>query len=218
MAKNLSTKELSQLSQCGQLGRKIPKGSQVFRQADPADNVFSVRTGALKTFRLSEGGQQQITGFRLAGSTVGLVDMAEATRSEYAEAVEDSVVCSFSGSRLKRLMAVSPTLMNNFIQQCGDQIREQQDNAKDGDATERALHFFTELQTGISRPGVCVSGFTLPMSNKDIANYLRLRPETLSRVFHQLKVSGRLSLKGRTVLSFSDEPQAREAQEYHLAS
>lgn len=202
LASKLDAKQLSQLAQCGQLGRHVPKGSVVYRQSDVADRLFSVKTGAVKTFHVSEDGQQQITGFKLAGNAFGLVDMNVDKRTEYAETVTDSIICGFSQSRLKAMMAESPTLLDNFIKQCSDQMRTQQKNAKDDDAIDRVLRFLGTLQQAFSRPGVDVSGFTLPMSNKDIANYLRLRPETLSRVFQQLKASGRLQLKGRTVLSF----------------
>lgn len=218
LASQLTPKQLQQLEQCGQVGRHVAKGTVVFRQNDAAESIFSVKSGAVKTFQLTAEGQQQVTGFKFSGSAFGLVDMTAANRTEYAEAVTDSVICGFSRSRLKAMMLESPALLDNFIHQCSEQIRVQQDNAKDDDAVERVLRFFAELQQSMSRPGVRVSGFTLPMSNKDIANYLRLRPETLSRVFQQLKASGRLALKGRTVLSFGSTAEAVQLEQYRLAS
>lgn len=218
LAKQLSSKQLEQLAQCGQLGRHVPKGTQIFRQQDSAESLYSVKSGAVKTYQLDAAGQQQVTGFELSGSAFGLVDMTESKRTEYAETVTDSIICGFSRNRLKALMLESPELLDNFIKQCSEHMRLQQENAKDDEASERVLRFFAQLQQAFSRPGVAVAGFTLPMSNKDIANYLRLRPETLSRVFQQLKAAGRLSLKGRTVLSFDSQGLASNQEPYRLAS
>lgn len=216
LASQLTSKQLQQLEQCGQLGRNVSKGAVIFRQNDSAESIYSVKTGAIKTFQLTVEGRQQVTGFKLPGSAFGLIDMAATSRTEYAEAVTDSVICGFSSSRLKAIMVESPALLDNFIRQCSEQMRVQQDNAKDDEAVERVLRFFAELQKTMSRPGLSVTGFTLPMSNKDIANYLRLRPETLSRLFQQLKASGRLVLQGRNVVSFAAEAVPLES--YRLAS
>lgn len=218
LASQLNDKQLALLAQCGQLGRQVPKGTLLYRQDDPVSSLHSVKTGAVKTYQLDAQGRTQVTGFKLAGSAFGLIDMPTAKRSEYAETVTDSVICGFSSKRLRALMLESPSLLENFIQQCSQQMQRQQANAKDDEAPNRVIRFLQELQQDFSRPGVNASGFTLPMSNKDIANYLRVRPETLSRVFQQLKAEQKLELKGRTVMRFDAPNHSENYAPLRLAS
>lgn len=56
-------------------GRPLKKGEFLFRQGDAFDSVYAVRSGALKTFSLSDGGEEQITGFHLPSELVGLSGM-----------------------------------------------------------------------------------------------------------------------------------------------
>ena len=72
---SLNLEDMDALDGIVKRGRPLKKGEFLFRQGDAFDSVFAVRSGALKTFSLSDSGEEQITGFHLPSELVGLSGM-----------------------------------------------------------------------------------------------------------------------------------------------
>lgn len=78
---SLNLEDMDALDDIVKRGRPLKKGEFLFRQGDTFDSVYAVRSGALKTFSLSDGGEEQLTGFHLPSELVGLSGMdTESTR------------------------------------------------------------------------------------------------------------------------------------------
>ncbi len=72
---SLNLEDMDALDEIVKRGRPLKKGEFLFRQGDAFDSVYAVRSGALKTFSLSDAGEEQITGFHLPSELVGLSGM-----------------------------------------------------------------------------------------------------------------------------------------------
>ena len=70
---SLNLEDMDALDDIVKRGRPLKKGEFLFRQGDIFNSVFAVRSGTLKTFSLSDGGDEQITGFHLPSELVGSV-------------------------------------------------------------------------------------------------------------------------------------------------
>ena len=73
---SLTVEDMDSLDEIVKRGRPLKKGEFLFRQGDPFGSVFAVRSGALKTFSITDAGEEQITGFHLPSELVGLSGMA----------------------------------------------------------------------------------------------------------------------------------------------
>lgn len=72
---SLTVEDMDSLDEIVKRGRPLKKGEFLFRQGDPFGSVFAVRSGALKTFSITDAGEEQITGFHLPSELVGLSGM-----------------------------------------------------------------------------------------------------------------------------------------------
>ncbi|NYS41399.1 cyclic nucleotide-binding domain-containing protein, partial [Pseudomonas syringae pv. actinidiae] len=72
---SLNTEDMDSLDQIVKRGRPLKKGEFLFRQGDTFESVYAVRSGALKTFNISDSGEEQLTGFHLPSELVGLSGM-----------------------------------------------------------------------------------------------------------------------------------------------
>ncbi len=72
---SLNHSDMDALDEIVKRGRPLKKGEFLFRQGDAFGSVFAVRSGALKTFSITDGGEEQITGFHLPSELVGLSGM-----------------------------------------------------------------------------------------------------------------------------------------------
>jgi CRP/FNR family transcriptional regulator len=73
----LDTDDVEQLNRIIQRGRPLRRGAHLYREGDPFEAVYAVRSGALKAYRTTRGGHEQVTGFYLPGEIVGLDGIAE---------------------------------------------------------------------------------------------------------------------------------------------
>ena len=84
---SLNLEDMDALDEIVKRGRPLKKGEFLFRQGDTFDSVYAVRSGALKTFSLSDTGEEQLTGFHLPSELVGLSGMD--TTAEAASALAE---------------------------------------------------------------------------------------------------------------------------------
>lgn len=200
LGKGLGDIALNKLTACGQIAKPLKKGQVLYQAGGAPDTLFCVKSGSVKTVRLNENGEQQVTGFYFPGMLFGLADLSQPAREDYAEGLEQGAVCAFAVADIRRLMAQESSLLSNLLEQLSTQIRVQQQLAAFHEADAKLFYYLRHVRQRLSRPGLPLKGFSLSMTNRDLASYLQLRPETLSRRFAELKKRGELILKGRQVL------------------
>ena len=89
--------------------RKVARDAHLYRMGDPFTNLYAIRLGHFKTFQINVAGEQQITGFQMAGELLGM-DAISADRHHCSSvALEDSEVCEIPFTRLQDLFGTSPT-------------------------------------------------------------------------------------------------------------
>ena len=123
---SLNLEDMDALDDIVKRGRPLKKGEFLFRQGDKFDSVYAVRSGALKTFSLSDGGEEQITGFHLPSELVGLSGMDTDHYPVSAMALETTSVCEIPFDRLEELSAQLPQLRRQLMRIMSREIREDQ--------------------------------------------------------------------------------------------
>lgn len=169
----------------------FPAGAEIYAQGDNSDNYYRVEFGAVRVYRLLVDGRRQISAFHLAGEVFGLE--ADATHHFFAEAI------SATGIRMLRTSSCRNEIASELLPiALQSLIRAQEHLLVLGrqNAVERVAAFLAEMSERQGDLGT----IELPMPRMDIADYLGLTIETVSRVFSKLRQCGVIRLPSlRTV-------------------
>jgi len=182
--------------------RPIQGSDHLFRAGDKFHALYAVRSGSLKTSVLTEDGREQVTGFFLPGEIVGLdaIDTGEHTCA--ARALETTGVGEIPYDELETIGARIPSLPRQLLRIMSREMRHDQLLLLllgKRSADERLAAFLFSLSQRFGMRGYSSSEFNLSMSRNDIANYLGLAVETVSRLFSRLQEEGILMVRGRHV-------------------
>ena len=164
-----------------------PRGA-IVDEGEPALHMFNVTAGTVKIYKLLPDGRRQIIGFLMAGDFLGL-----AVRQSYAysaEAVTPVRLCRFPRKKLEELFERYPMMEKRLLGLAATELAVAQDlmlllGRKT--AKERLASFLLMLSDRAKRLGHTSNPVALPMSRTDIADYLGLTTETVSRAFTQLR-------------------------------
>lgn len=170
-------------------------GQAIFRTGQRFNSIYAVRRGAIKTCRVDELGREHVLGFALPGEMVGLSGIHSGTYRCDAIALETVSVCRFSFPALATLAEHAPKLQRELFRLLSQDIAKATLLAGDWTAEERLAALLVHLA---ERSGNACA-VHLPMSRADIANYLRLATETVSRVLHRLRSRGLIRVAGRDI-------------------
>lgn len=182
LPKNLSSEEMSRFEQIVQRSRPIHAGQHIFRSGDEFKAVASVRTGCFKSYAINKDGQEQVLGFYLPGEIIGFDAIHEGHHVANVVALDTSAVCSLPFGSVSSLARTMPDLQQEIFRVMSLRISELETIAGDLSADQRIALFLKSLSSRFARRGYSEREFILAMSRRDIASYLRLATETVSRV------------------------------------
>lgn len=166
----------------------LPAGQPLFGEGDPMAHVYKITAGTLRLFKLLPDGRRQITRFGQPGDFVGLP--LRTLHAYGAEAVDQVEVCRFEARRLLALMLQFPALEHRLLEMQSEELVAAQDRmVLLGRKTplEKIASFLLEVSARQTYRGRPASPVVLSMTRGDIADYLGLTVETVSRCFTRLK-------------------------------
>lgn len=194
--------DLDQLENIIDRRRPISRGKPLFRQGEPFETVFAVRSGAIKTCITLPDGAEQITGFYLPGEIVGLDGIAQQRHASTALALESTAVCALPFDQLETLAGQKPALQHHLFRLLSEEIHSDQQLLLllgKRSAEARLAAFLLSLSSRYKRRRLSENRFCLPMSRTDIGNHLGLAIETVSRLFSRLQQNGVLEVDGKDI-------------------
>ncbi len=186
----------------------------VFQEGDTVEHVFNVTSGVVKLYKLLLDGRRQITGFLLPGDFLGL-----ASRTGYsysAEAVTGVSLCRFPRHRLEETFDRFPHLQRRLFDIANDELVAAQDQMLllgRKTALEKISSFLLRLSEREQRSGAEQGPVELPMTRGDIADYLGLTIETVSRTLSQLKNDSLIKQNSLTEIELTNMGALREITE-----
>lgn len=199
---SLEMQDMDALDAIVKRGRPLKKGEFLFRQGDTFGSVFAVRSGSLKTFNLTDCGEEQITGFHLPSEFVGLSAMDTELYPVSAIALETTSICEIPFERLDELSLHLPQLRRQLMRIMSREIRDEQQMLlllSKKNADERIATFLVNLSARFRARGYSPNQFRLAMSRSEIGNYLGLAVETVSRVFTRFQQNNLLKADGKEI-------------------
>ncbi|MCC5885487.1 MAG: fumarate/nitrate reduction transcriptional regulator Fnr [Gammaproteobacteria bacterium] len=198
----VSDADLHRLESIIERGRPLQRGEHVFRSGTPFESIYAVRSGALKTYRLTPEGDEQIMGFHLPGEMFGLGGLGGEIHPNATVALETSTVCEVPFERIGGLAIEIPGLQRHLFKIMSREISEDEQLLvllSKRSAEERIAALLLGLAARFRRRNLSATRFRLPMSRGDIGNYLGLVVETVSRVFTRLQAQGLIEVEGKEV-------------------
>jgi CRP/FNR family transcriptional regulator len=180
-------------------------GSCFIEEGEPANAFFNITGGTAKLFKLLPDGRRQITGFVGVGHFLGLA--VSDTYAFSAEAIDTVRYCRFSRPRLRGLLNDFPAMEQRLLEVASNElVAAQEQMLLLGRKTARErLASFLMMQ---SRQGTAChqprGRFTLPMTRGDIADYLGLTIETVSRTLTKLRAEGLIEIPSSTDMVIRD--------------
>lgn len=198
----LDEADMNRLDQIIGRRRKVPRDTALYRMGDPFTSLYAIRLGHFKTYQINREGDQQITGFQMAGELLGMDAISTDRHHCYAVALEDSEVCEIPFSRLENLFSDMPTLLRHFHRMMSQEItREQKVMLLLGNmrADQRFAAFLVNLSSRYATRGYSSTSFQLRMGREEIGNYLSLTIESVSRLLNKFKKQGLLKVNNREI-------------------
>lgn len=198
----INAQELRQLDEIVRRRRPIGQGERLYRPGDPLAAVYVARDGAFKTVSVSEQGEEQIVGFHLPGELIGLDALAAGEHRCEAVALTTANVCEVPFERLSEVAAQIPGLQQQLLRVIGQSVGRDHDHLGmlvRRQAVERIAMFLHGIAERYENIGQSAREFRLPMSRDDIAHYLGLALETVSRGFGKLQDDGVIAVLGRRI-------------------
>lgn len=170
-------------------------GATIFREGDPAVHLYTITTGAVKLYKLLSDGRRQITAFLFPGDFFGL--SGDGTCAYTAEAMLPVMLCRFPRNKLANLCDELPLLEKRLLATTTQELaaaHEQMLLLGRKTARERVATFLATLRRRLSAKKHASPLISLPMGRSDIADFLGLTIETVSRTMTAFRREGLIDL------------------------
>ncbi len=197
MCSALQAQDLQRLSAIA-VSFNVTSGRTIVRQGESADFFYNVTKGTVKLFKLLPDGRTQITGFAGVGDFLGL--SVSASYAFNAEALDGVTYCRYSRQSLKALLAAFPAMERRLLAVVSNELMAAQEQMLllgRKNALERLASFLIARMavTSLGQKAT-VTVVSLPMTRRDIADYLGMTIETVSRTLGRMKADGLITIQG----------------------
>lgn len=197
---------------------EIPRGRTFIEEGEPATDFFNITHGTAKLFKLLPDGRQQVTGFASTGHFLGLA--VSRTYAFSAEAIEPVRLCRFSRVKLQAVLTDFPALERKLLETaCNELATAQEQMLLLGRKTarERVASF---LLSRLQSAACCAQTdeIRLPMTRSEIADFVGLTIETVSRTFSLFRKEGRIMVPSHDLVVILDQAWLEDLAAGSMAS
>lgn len=202
LPRGLKQNDLEKLEQIIKRVRPLQRGEYLFHTDDKFQQIFAVRSGAIKAYRTTENGNEQILGFYLPGELLGLDGIQSEKYICSTVALETSSFCSIPFDRLEELCVQLPGLQHQIYRLMSRELSTENESLLllgKKSAEEKIATFLTNLSSRLHILGYSATEFRLPMSRQEIGNYLGLTVETVSRIFSRFQRDGLIAIDRKLI-------------------
>jgi CRP/FNR family transcriptional regulator, anaerobic regulatory protein len=210
---HLGERELERISQLID-HKKIKKGETVFFEGDPLDSLHIVNRGSVKAYTYTREGREQILYVLSEGDFIGELNLLKEDVFEFnVTALEDTTFCVLSQANFRIVLADSPRVRDQVMAHAFDRIKSLEKLVQvltNKDVDVRLAVLLSNLAEGFGveeKEGILI---TLPLSREDMAAYMGLTRETVSRRLSAYQSEGIILLQGSRKLVVQDLARLKE--------
>jgi CRP/FNR family transcriptional regulator len=182
------------------LRRRLEPGQYLYRAGQPFQALYLIQVGSVKTCELAEDGREQVTGFRMAGELLGVESIGMSTHSSDVIALESTEVWELPYPPVLTACMRIPELHRRLTHAMAEEIRRDRTwmlALGTLAAEQRVAAFLLDVAARYEAMGFSGKHFILRMSRADMASYLALKHETVSRALSHLADTNCISVQRR---------------------
>lgn len=172
-------------------------GKLLFETGCAADSIYTVRAGCLKAYTVDKEGNERVRGFYFPGDIIGLDTLALDRYPATVVAVTPAQVCRVPRAQVAELMQKAPGVARRLVERASTELSRALALSGDYTADERMAAFILAMQQRLAREASAT--LRLPMTRRDIANYLRLATETVCRALSRFELKGWIATSDREI-------------------
>ena len=183
------------------------KDEEIYGEDEPAEYVYQVICGAVRSYKLLSDGRRQIGAFHLPGDVFGLE--LESVHRLAAEAIIGTTARLVKRRSLEQAAGIDVQVARNLWSMTAGDLRHAEDHMLllgRKTAIERVATFLLEMDRRLAVAGL----MALPMCRRDIGDYLGLTLETVSRALSQLHDEGMLGFTSAREIVLRNRKRLRE--------
>lgn len=184
---NIQKKLLKQYEQFAFKSRLLEPGEHLIRQGERRTALYAIRSGILKSFTTSESGKDYVMGFHLPPDLFGWEAISEKTSTVSTVALDHTNVCEIPLTQLLELIRTVPEMELQFLQLVSQRIHRGNMGLLRTTVEQRVASFLLRLAENYTMLGYPYYLCKMLMTHQDIANFLRIAPETISRSLKSLQ-------------------------------
>lgn len=171
----------------------------LFQMGDQLDGIYKVNSGCVKLSRNTKDGEKQIIGFYMTGDLIGLEALADGFSHSTAVVLETANISLIPFETI--LNKGEEFDHHSFIHQLGVNFKHDNDHTMmlSQSADRRLAWFLTKYSDRLVKRGMCAEEFRIPMTGTDIALYLGMALETLSREIGRFCKQGLINKKNKNI-------------------
>lgn len=202
----------------------LHRGESLLEPGDHFNAVYAVRSGSLKGIAVSSIGRKQVNGFHFPGEFLGFDAIANSLHRSGAVALETTSVCVLPFDRLSDLARESRNVQDRLINLMSRELGTRDianRSLATANAQKKVAGFLLNLGARHALCGYSHTDFHLSMSRQDIASYLGVAKETMSRVLTSFQEAGLVAIHGTGVSILRPERLSflsGWSQDSHMAS
>lgn len=167
--------------------RVLKPGEYLCRQGEHSKYLYALRSGLLKSVTTKKDGQEFIMGFHSPPELFGWESIDEGQKSVSIIALDHANVCEIPVDKIAEITSNIPEIERQIFSMVSLRIRRDNFNLLRGSSEQRVASFLLQLSEYNTLLGYPYYLCRLKMTHQDIANYLRIAPETISRTFKVLQ-------------------------------
>ncbi|VAW39880.1 Fumarate and nitrate reduction regulatory protein [hydrothermal vent metagenome] len=191
----LSNIELAELESIIASSQIVNKNQALFSSGENFESLYVAHSGMFKTTTIEENGKERIISFHLPGEIMGLDGIHSGICQSTAIALTLSSYCKIPYNSLLNVAEDHPIIQQNLLKVMSKELYGCKKNHLDIGSKAKLALFIRTISQRFKIRGYSEKEFFLPISQRDIANYLGMAEETLSRIFKVLQKQSAITYK-----------------------
>jgi len=180
--------------------KSLDLGEHLFRTGDSFHSLYAIHSGCFKSYTIDQEGREHVLNFHFPGELIGVDAVYQDVHSANAAALENSSVCQLPYKSIMALSFEMPELHFQLLRLFSREVFYVTTIAGDFTAEERMAAFLMMVSGRLRTHGQSASMLHLAMSRQDIANYMRMATETVSRVLARFESNGLLEADRKNIV------------------
>lgn len=199
----------------GNQSRITRGGEHLFRTGDPIRFLYRVIAGTFKSYYIHENGDEQVIGFYMPGDLVGCEALADGCAAFSVVALDTANVQRLGPIPNEETLRDAPIGNRDMVAELQKEVLRLARllHMERGGTDQRLATFLLDYAKAQAERGYSGREFRLPMCRRDLARYIGLAPETVSRIFTRLRSAGILKVDNNHVVILDHEALADVAQQ-----